>query len=309
MPSDVILYTDLPGVKLVNRGKVRDIYDVGDSLLIIATDRISAFDVVMPNGIPDKGKVLTALSLFWFEFLRDVTPNHLIETDVSRFPAPLPSFADQLAGRSMLVTKADVIPVECLVRGYAALGGAGWKEYHEKGTISGIALPPDLIEGQKLPTTIFTPTTKAQSGLHDENITNEQAIDIIGEDLFNEIRSRSIAIYTFAEKFARERGLIISDTKFEFGLRKGSRNPADVLLIDEALTPDSSRFWDLAAYVPGQPQVSFDKQFLREYLKKIGWNQQPPAPQLPDEIIAGTRSRYLEAYERICGHPLVTAGG
>ena len=305
MATEALLYTDLPGVPLLNRGKIRDIYDVGEHLLIVASDRISAFDVVMPNGIPDKGKILTALSLFWFDLLRDVTPNHVIETEVARFPDPLPQYADQLAGRSMLVVKAHVLPVECLVRGYVVLNGAGWKEYHERGTISGIPLPPDLIEAQPLDELIFTPTTKAQTG-HDENITLSQAAEMIGEDLLQEIRNRTLAIYRRAGEYARERGIIIADTKFEFGTRTPDGGPADVLLIDEALTPDSSRFWAMDDYEPGRVQDSFDKQPLRNYLRSIGWNQEPPAPQLPPDIVAQTREKYLEAYRRLVGNELET---
>jgi phosphoribosylaminoimidazole-succinocarboxamide synthase len=307
MNTEALLHTSLPEVPLLNRGKIRDIYDVGEHLLIVASDRISAFDVVMPNGIPDKGKILTALSLFWFDLLCDVTPNHVIETDVARFPEPLPRYADQLAGRSMLVVKAEVLPVECLVRGYAVLGGAGWKEYHEQGTISGIALPPDLVEAQRLAESIFTPTTKAQSG-HDENITLSQAAGMVGEELLHEIRDRSLAIYRCAGEYARERGIIIADTKFEFGLRRSGGGPADLLLIDEVLTPDSSRFWDMAAYQPGRDQDSFDKQYLREYLKALGWNKEPPAPELPPVVVARTREKYLEAYRRLVGKELTVAG-
>jgi phosphoribosylaminoimidazole-succinocarboxamide synthase len=304
METQALLYTDLPGVPLLRRGKIRDIYDVGEQLLIVASDRISAFDIVMPNGIPDKGKILTALSLFWFDLLRDVTPNHVIETDVARFPEPLPNYADQLAGRSMLVVKAHVLPVECMARGYVVvLSGAGWQEYHERGTISGIPLPPDLAEAQQLADPIFTPTTKAQTG-HDENITLPQAAEIVGEDLLNEIRDRSLAIYRRAGEYARERGMIIADTKFEFGTRKADGGPADVLLIDEVLTPDSSRFWDMAAYQPGRVQDSFDKQPLREYLRGLGWNMEPPAPELPPAVVAQTRDKYLEAYRRLVGEEL-----
>jgi phosphoribosylaminoimidazole-succinocarboxamide synthase len=303
MSSEALLYTSLPEVPLFNRGKVRDIYDLGDRLLIVASDRISAFDVVMPNGIPDKGKVLTALSLFWFRLLGDIVPNHVLETDVARYPDPLPKYRNQLDGRSMVVVKAEVVPVECLVRGYVVLAGAGWKEYHEKGTISGIALPRGLVEAQQLDEPIFTPTTKATTG-HDENITPSQAIEIVGEALFHEIRHRTLAIYRFASDYARQRGIIIADTKFEFGVRNGGRGAADLLLIDEALTPDSSRFWDLANYQPGRSQESFDKQYVREYLNTLNWNRQPPAPELPPEVVARTRDKYLEAYRRLVGEEL-----
>jgi len=303
MATQALLYTDLPGVRLLNRGKIRDIYDLGEQLLIVASDRISAFDVVMPNGIPDKGKILTALSLFWFDLLLHVTPNHVIETDVTRFPEPLPQYADQLAGRSMLVVKAQVLPVECLVRGYVVLSGAGWQEYHERGTISGIALPADLMEAQQLAEPIFTPTTKAQTG-HDENITLSQATEMIGEALLHEIRDRTLAIYRRASDYARERGMIIADIKFEFGTRTRGGGPADVLLIDEVLTPDSSRFWDMAAYQLGRVQDSFDKQPLRDYLRSLGWNREPPAPELPPAVVAQAREKYLEAYRRLVGKEL-----
>ncbi len=305
MDTEALLYTDLPEIPLLHRGKIRDIYDLGEHLLIVASDRISAFDVVMPNGIPDKGTILTALSLFWFDLLRDVTPNHVIETDVARFPEPLAQYADQLAGRSMLVVKAHVLPVECLTRGYVVLNGAGWKEYHARGTISGIPLPPDLIEAQPLDEPIFTPTTKAQTG-HDENITLAQAAEIMGEDLLQEISDRSLAIYRRAGEYARERGLIVADTKFEFGTRTPGGGPEEVLLIDEVLTPDSSRFWAMDDWEPGRIQDSFDKQPLREYLRSIGWNQEPPAPELPPHIVAQTRGKYLEAYRRLVGEELAT---
>jgi len=314
MPNDALLYTDLPGVPLFNRGKVRDIYDLGERLLIIATDRISAFDVVMPNGIPDKGKILTALSLFWFDLLADVTPNHLLETDVARYPDPLPRYGDQLAGRSMLVTKARVLPVECVVRGY--LAGSGWKDYRSTGSICGIGLPPGLEESAQLPEPIFTPATKAASG-HDENITPARAADMVGEELFHRLRDQSLMIYGVAAQYARERGIIIADTKFEFGrclgaassevaigsARSGDRAP-ELLLIDEVLTPDSSRFWDAAIYRLGASQDSFDKQYVRDYLETLDWNKEPPAPELPPEVVARTREKYLEAYRRLVGEEL-----
>ena len=296
MTAEALLYTNLPGVALFNRGKVRDIYDLGEYLVIVATDRISAFDVVMPNGIPDKGKILTALSLFWFELLGGITPHHLAETDPGRYPDPLPEHADQLAGRSMLVVKARVLPIECVVRGY--LAGSGWKEYRERGSVCGIDLPPGLQESGQLPELIFTPATKAASG-HDENITPAKAADMVGEEVFHEVRDRSLAIYSFAADYARERGIIIADTKFEFG-RRGE----DILLIDEVLTPDSSRLWDLAEYHPGRSQDSFDKQYVRDYLETLDWNKEPPAPELPAEVVARTHAKYLEAYRRLVGHDL-----
>ena len=311
MTGEALLYTNLPNVPLLNRGKIRDIYDLGDRLLIVATDRISAFDVVMPNGIPDKGKILTALSRFWFGLLEGITPHHVLEDDVAHYPDPLPRYRDQLAGRSMLVTKTRVVPIECVVRGYAVLSGAGWKEYRERGTISGIALPPGLQESQQLAEPLFTPTTKAQSG-HDENITPARAADMAGEGLSHELRDRSLAIYRFAAEYARERGIIIADTKFEFGLR-GAASSCDgsaaagkggLLLIDEVLTPDSSRFWDAAAYRVATTQDSFDKQYVRDYLETLDWNKEPPAPELPPEVVARTRDKYLEAYRRLVGKEL-----
>ncbi|UCH35614.1 MAG: phosphoribosylaminoimidazolesuccinocarboxamide synthase [Armatimonadota bacterium] len=299
MGNQALLHTNLPEVPLFNRGKVRDIYDLGEHLLIVATDRISAFDVVMPNGIPDKGRVLTGLSLFWCHKLGDITPHHVLETDVARYPDPLPSCRDQLAGRSMLVRKTSVLPVECVVRGYAVLGSAGWKEYREKGSICGIALAAGLQESQQLPEPIFTPTTKAQSG-HDENITASQAADIVGEDAFRELRDRSVAIYRFAADYARERGIIVADTKFEFGVASGG----EIVLIDEVLTPDSSRFWDVQGYRPGVGQDSFDKQYVRDYLETVKWDKEPPAPELPPEVVARTREKYLEAYRRLVGEAL-----
>jgi phosphoribosylaminoimidazole-succinocarboxamide synthase len=316
-----LLYTDLPGVPLLNRGKVRDIYDLGDRLLIVASDRISAFDVVMPNGIPDKGKILTGLSLFWFDLLARIAPNHLLETDVARYPDPLPRFADQLAGRSMVVTKARVMPIECVVRGY--LAGGGWKEYQQSGAICGIGLPPGLAESAQLPEPIFTPSTKASSG-HDINITPAQAADMVGDEVFHGLRDRSLAIYRAAADYAREHGIIIADTKFEFGQRLGAASSQagvgaaqsgdraqesgdgvpELLLIDEVLTPDSSRFWDAAIYRPGASQDSFDKQYVRDYLETLDWNKEPPAPELPPDVVARTREKYLEAYRRLVGKEL-----
>jgi len=301
MANDALLYTDLPDVALFNRGKVRDIYDLGERLLIVATDRISAFDVVMPNGIPDKGKILTALSLFWFELLGDMAPNHLVESDVASYPQPLPRYREQLAGRSMLVTKARVLPVECVVRGY--LAGGGWKDYQRTGAICGIALPPGLEESAQLPEPIFTPSTKAASG-HDENITPTQAAAMVGEELFHRLRDQSLALYGAAADCARQCGIIIADTKFEFGLRPTEADDDQLLLIDEVLTPDSSRFWDAADYRPGVRQDSFDKQYVRDYLETLDWNKEPPAPALPPEVVARTREKYLEAYRRLVGAEL-----
>jgi phosphoribosylaminoimidazole-succinocarboxamide synthase len=290
----VILETNLPGVPLLARGKVRDIYDLGDQLLIVATDRISAFDVVMPNGIPDKGRVLTAMSLFWFDLTKDIIENHLITADVSSYPASLLPYSDQLAGRSMLVKRAAVVPIECVVRGY--LAGSGWKEYQEKGTVCGIALPAGLRESDKLPRPVFTPATKAETG-HDINIPPEQAIEIVGEETYRGIESISLALYQRGADYARDRGIIIADTKFELGRYQGR-----LILVDEVLTPDSSRFWPAKNYQPGRSQKSFDKQPLRDYLDGIDWDKQPPAPELPAEVVEGTRERYLEALKMLAGH-------
>jgi len=297
LPADnTLMTTELRGVPLLSRGKVRDIYDLGDSLLIVATDRISAFDVILPTPIPDKGRVLSGLSLFWFEMTKGIIPNHLITAQVEKYPAPLQPHAKLLEGRSMLVKKAQVLPVECVVRGY--LAGSGWKEYREKGTICDIPLPDGLIESDALPEPIFTPATKAASG-HDENISPEQASAMIGREIFESVRSVAIELYATAAEYALSRGIILADTKFEFGLHEGR-----LILIDEICTPDSSRFWDAADYSPGRPQASFDKQFVRDWLESIRWNKQPPAPPLPAEVVEGTRRRYLEAYRRICGKPL-----
>jgi phosphoribosylaminoimidazole-succinocarboxamide synthase len=310
MPREALLYTSLPGVPLFNRGKVRDVYDLGDRLLIVASDRISAFDVVMPNGIPDKGKILTALSLFWFRLLGDVTPHHLLETNVAHYPDPLPTCRDQLVGRSMLVTRARVLPIECVVRGY--LAGSGWKDYRATGSICGIPLPAGLQESSQLPEPIFTPATKAVSG-HDENITPARAADMVGDEVFHKLRDQSLAIYRAAADYARQRGIIIADTKFEFGLREqqsghpeaeGAEGGSEILLIDEVLTPDSSRFWDAADYRAGTSQDSFDKQYVRDYLETLTWNKEPPAPALPPEVVARTREKYLEAYRRLVGEEL-----
>ncbi len=296
MTADILLTSELQGLPLFSRGKVRDIYDVGDNLLIIATDRISAFDVVLPTPIPDKGRVLTGLSLFWCEKTRAIVPNHLISARVGEYPEILRPYAEALQGRSMLVKKARVLPIECVVRGY--LAGSGWKEYRQKSTVCDIPLPAGLVESDRLPEPLFTPSTKAASG-HDENISPEQARALVGNDIFEAARGISIALYQLAADYALARGIILADTKFEFGLCDG-----EMTLIDEALTPDSSRFWEASAYSPGGPQPSFDKQFVRDWLESIGWDKQPPAPALPEEVVEGTRRRYLEAYRRICGKPL-----
>jgi len=290
---EVVLKTNLEGVKIFKRGKVRDTYEVGENLLMIATDRISAFDVVLPNGIPYKGVVLTQLSLFWFDRTKNILPNHVISGDVSKFPKEVARFSNLLKNRSMLIKKAQPIPVEFVVRGY--LAGSAWKEYKEKGAVGGVKLPEGLRESEQLPEPIFTPTTKAESG-HDVGITEKELADAIGGELAKELKEKSIRIYEKACGIARRRGIIIADTKFEFG-RIGS----EVVLIDELLTPDSSRFWPANSYEPGKPQQSFDKQYVRDYLESIKWNKQPPAPTLPKEVAEGTSRRYIEAYEIITG--------
>jgi phosphoribosylaminoimidazole-succinocarboxamide synthase len=299
MTSTALLTTDIPALSLLNRGKVRDVYTVDNSrLLFIATDRLSAFDVVMPNGIPDKGRVLTQISLFWFEKFHEMVRNHLITADVRTYPPILRPYSDQLTGRSMLVRKVKILPIECIVRGY--LSGSGWKEYQRSGTVCGIQLPAGLRESDKLPAPIFTPSTKAETG-HDQNITLAQTTTIVGERLAVMLQETSIKIYQAAADYARTRGIIIADTKFEFGLDDGG----NLILADEALTPDSSRFWDVAKYEPGRAQDSFDKQYVRDYLETLDWKKEPPGPMLPDEVVAGTRAKYLEAYERLTGKPLV----
>jgi phosphoribosylaminoimidazole-succinocarboxamide synthase len=286
--------TSFAGLKLRGRGKVRDIYEVGDELLIVATDRLSAFDVVLPTPIPDKGKVLTQLSLFWFDKLSGIVPSHVREAH--NFTGTLAPFANELAGRSMLVRRTEPLPIECVVRGYVS--GSGWKDYKKTGAICGISLPAGLLESSKLPEPIFTPSTKATTG-HDENISFDEAASQIGKPLAERVREVSVEIYRRAAEYAAERGIIIADTKFEFGLEKG-----ELIWIDEALTPDSSRFWPAADFEPGHAQPSFDKQYVRDYLEQIGWNKQPPAPALPADVVAATRARYREAYERVTGSAL-----
>jgi phosphoribosylaminoimidazole-succinocarboxamide synthase len=297
MSSHVISTTEFKNLKLKGRGKVRDIYDLGDRLLIVATDRMSAFDVVMPNPIPDKGRVLTQLSKFWFDLTKDIVPNHVISTEVKDYPKDCEPYQEMLRGRSMLVMKTEVVPIECVVRGY--LSGSGWEEYKKTGEVCGIHLPKGLVESSKLEEPVFTPATKAEMGLHDENIPFERVEKIIGNDLARRVKSLSMAVYKKARDFAEQRGILIADTKMEFGM-KGEK----LILIDELLTPDSSRFWPKDEYQPGGPQKSFDKQFLRDYLLSICWDKNPPAPQLPEEIIQKTREKYLEAYERLVGRPL-----
>ena len=297
MSSHVISTTECKHLKLKGRGKGRDIYDLGDCLLIVATDRMSAFDVVMPNPIPDKGRILTQLSKFWFDLTKDIVPNHVLSTKVEDYPKDCQPYQEMLRDRSMLVTKTEVLPVECVVRGY--LSGSGWEEYRTTGEVCGIRLPKGLGESSKLGEPIFTPATKAEMGLHDENINFEKVEKIIGRDLAQKVKSFSLAIYKKARDFAEQRGILIADTKMEFGMKGGK-----LILIDELLTPDSSRFWPKDEYQVGGPQKSFDKQFLRDYLLSIRWDKSPPAPQLPEEIVQKTRKKYLEAYERLVGRPL-----
>ncbi len=282
------------GLRPDSQGKVRDLYDLGDRLLLVASDRISAFDFVLPDAIPYKGEVLTKLSLFWFELLGDVVPNHLLSTDVADLPEQFAPHADYLRGRFMLVKKAEVFPIECIVRGY--LAGSGWKEYQRSGTVCGIELPGGLRESDKLDEVIFTPSTKAEIGDHDENISFERMAELIGEDSAQALRRGSIEVYSRAREHAAGRGVIIADTKFEFGVVDGV-----VTLIDEVLTPDSSRFWPAAEYEPGRGQASFDKQYVRDWLESSGWDKTPPPPPLPKDIVEGTSARYIQAYELITG--------
>ena len=294
-----LVETALEGLTLSGRGKVRDIYDLGDHLLIVATDRISAFDYVLGSGIPDKGKVLTQISAFWFDRTRDIVPNHLVSVDARAFPPAARRHADVLAGRAMFVTRATPVPIECVVRGY--LAGSGWQEYRKTGQVCGIALPAGLRESDRLPEPIFTPATKAATG-HDENIPFEQAGRLAGAGLMARLRDISIRLYQHGAAHAEARGIIVADTKFEFGLVGG--DPARILLIDEILTPDSSRFWPIDQYEPGHGQPSFDKQFVRDYLEQITWNKQPPVPSLPESVVERTRAKYLEAFRRLTGREL-----
>ena len=296
MPNQPLLQLDLPGVPKLKSGKVREIFDLEDRLLIVATDRISAFDVIMPNGIPRKGEVLTQISYFWFAQTEAFQPNHLLSRGEDPLPASLRPYAAQLARRAMIVKKAQPLAIECVVRGY--LAGSGWKEYREHQTVCGIKLPPGLVESSELPMPIFTPATKAETG-HDENIPFERAAEIVGAAIAEQARTASLKLYRFARDYARQRGIIIADTKFEFGLRDGQ-----LILIDEALTPDSSRFWPADQYRPGKAQPSFDKQFVRDYLETLDWNKTPPAPELPPEVVARTQAKYVEAYERLTGGKL-----
>ena len=292
MTAAPVFETNFPGLTLRGRGKVRDIYDLGDQLLIVATDRISAYDVVMPTPIPDKGRILTKISAFWFGALADVVDNHLVTVEVDEFPKQCLPYAKELAGRSMLVTKAEPLPVECIVRGY--LSGSGWKDYERLGSVCGIKLPAGLLESSSLESPIFTPSTKAERGLHDENIDFATLGEKVGTDLAGKLRELSIALYERGAAIAGRRGIIIADTKFEFGTIGNQ-----LALIDEVLTPDSSRFWPADKYEPGRSQESFDKQYLRDYLDQSGWKRKPPAPPLPEEVVQNTRTRYLEALGRL----------
>jgi phosphoribosylaminoimidazole-succinocarboxamide synthase len=297
-PMTALLTTNLGTTPLLGRGKVRDLYAVDDALLLVATDRISAFDHVLATGIPGKGKILTQISLFWFDLLSDIVPNHLITAEVEEFPASLRPFASQLEGRSMLVRRAQMFPVECVARGYIA--GSGWKEYSVSKTVCEIPLPEGLQDGSRLPTPLFTPATKSQDGAHDENISFEATEEIVGEDVAAELRQLTMAIYRKAAAHAESRGLILADTKFEFGTTKNG-----IILADEVLTPDSSRFWEASAWKPGGAQPSFDKQFVRDYLESISWHKQAPAPGLPNDVVERTLAKYLEAFHRITEHELV----
>ena len=296
MANETLLQLDLPGIRKLKSGKVREVFDLDDALLFVATDRISAFDCIMPNGIPRKGEVLTQISYFWFDQTSAFQPNHLLSRPNDPLPPRLQPYAAQLARRSMIVKKAQPLAIECVVRGY--LAGSGWKEYREQQTVCGIKLPPGLKESSELPAPIFTPATKAESG-HDENISFAQAAEIVGADIAEQARAASLKIYCFAREYALKRGIIIADTKFEFGLLDGK-----LILIDEVLTPDSSRFWPADQYKSGQSQPSFDKQFLRDYLETLAWKKTPPAPALPPEVVAKTQAKYLEAYERLTGQKL-----
>ena len=292
-----LLNSNLGALPLLGRGKVRDLYAVDEALLLVASDRISAFDHVLGSGIPGKGKILTQISLFWFDLLSDIVPNHVITADVNRYPSELRPYADQLEDRSMLVKRAKMFPVECVARGY--LAGSGWKDYRATGAVCGIPLPAELLDGSRLPEPVFTPATKSEGGAHDENVSFDQVAAQIGGDDAAELRRLTLAIYNKAAAHAESRGLILADTKFEFGRVDGR-----IILADEVLTPDSSRFWDASLWKPGGPQPSFDKQFVRDYLEAINWNKQAPAPSLPDDVVARTQAKYLEAFHRLTGRDL-----
>ena len=290
--EQAVIETNLEALNLIKRGKVRDIYDLDNHLLMVATDRISAFDVVMPNPIPEKGKILTQISLFWFEIMKPVLPNHVISANVDDYPEICRPYSEILRGRSMLVKKAEPLPIECIVRGY--ISGSGWNDYQVSGCVCGIKLPEGLKESDKLPESVFTPSTKAESGLHDINIDFEKTVEKIGKPLAEKVRTLSLEIYNKGAELAYKKGIIIADTKFEFGLLDD-----DLILIDEILTPDSSRFWPQPSYKPGGAQKSFDKQYLRDYLLSINWNKKPPAPSLPQNVIDNTRNKYLEAFQQL----------
>jgi phosphoribosylaminoimidazole-succinocarboxamide synthase len=292
-----VVETDLTGLRLHGRGKVRDIYDLGEHFLIVASDRLSAFDVVLPTPIPDKGKVLTQMSAFWFDYLEDVVPHHLVSTRLEDFPTEVQRHRQQVQGRSMLVRKATVFPVECVVRGY--LAGSGLKDYLETGAVCGVVLPPGLRESDRLPEPIFTPASKAAVGVHDENISEAEVARRVGVDIVQRLKALSLEIYRRAAEYAAGRGIIVCDTKFEFGIIEGR-----IALVDEVLTPDSSRFWPADQYSPGKPQPSYDKQFVRDYLEQIGFDKRPPAPALPADVVAATSAKYVEAFTRITGLPL-----
>jgi phosphoribosylaminoimidazole-succinocarboxamide synthase len=294
MMGEAVYETRCEGLKLLKRGKVRDMYDLGDSLLMVATDRLSAYDVVMPDPIPDKGKILTRISLFWFDIMRDLVDNHVITGDAAAFPASCRPYARQLAGRSIQVLKAQPLPIECVVRGY--LSGSGWESYQRNGKVCGIRLPSGLRESERLPEPIFTPSTKEEQGSHDINIDFDSAVELVGASVARKVRELSLAIYRKGAELAAVKGIIIADTKFEFGLQ-GEK----IILIDEILTPDSSRFWPLSGYEPGRPQDSFDKQYFRDYLTSIRFNKQPPGPKLPEHVIEQTRRRYLDALRLLTG--------
>jgi phosphoribosylaminoimidazole-succinocarboxamide synthase len=295
-PSTPLLETDFPDIALHARGKVRDIYDAGDHLVIVATDRLSAFDCILPTAIPEKGRVLTQMTIFWLKQLAGVVPNHFVTADINRYPPEFHKYRNYLEGRSMMVRRADMLEVECVARGYVA--GSGWKDYQGTGAICGIPLPAGLRESDKLPTPIFTPAAKAQSG-HDENIAFDKVAASIGDELAQRLRSLTLTIYQHASRHAETRGILIADTKFEFGLIEG-----ELTLADEVVTPDSSRFWPRAGYRPGGPQVSYDKQYVRDYLESIHWNKQPPAPVLPEDVVSRTTEKYLEAYRALTGDKL-----
>ncbi|MEI7811095.1 MAG: phosphoribosylaminoimidazolesuccinocarboxamide synthase [Ignavibacteria bacterium] len=297
MYSEVLLHGNFPNLKLVKQGKVREIYDLGEAFLFVVTDRLSAFDVIMDQGIPYKGAVLNNISEFWFEFTKDIISSHVVSTDIKEFPEACHEYKSQLAGRSMLVKKTEVIPIECIVRGY--ISGSGWNDYKKTGQISGIELPVGLAESEKLPEPIFTPSTKAEIGEHDENISGEKAIEIVGQDVFDKIKKASLDIYKAASEFALTKGIIIADTKMEFGVYNG-----EIIIIDELLTPDSSRFWTEDKYRKGQAQDSSDKQYVRDYLLKINFNKQPPPPPLPEDVIKVTSEKYLDALYQLTGKRL-----